>query len=559
MSDPILIAHKYGIRLPIRLSDLELELYCFRNKLDESRGGLGTTQHCKNAINILWPKLVWNPWLEEQIDSLCKYDYVGWSGCGASGKTFGATLFAMVWWMANPKVSAVVLTSTTANMIRKRMWANVQTLSDKVRGFPGNRVDSKMALQSSKGDDLNAISAIAVADGNTSKAVANIQGIHTERVMVVIDEATDTPEAAFEACTNLSKGCREFKMLVIGNPASKFDPHGKFCTPVDGWRSVGIGDVRWETVRGVCVRFDGLQSPNLDHPKTKYPFLITREQVDAAIRHEGEESPTFWKFTRGFWAPDGMVKTILSESMIEMHMPDQKFVFAEAPVVCAALDPGFGGDRCILRFAKVGLSNQNRLSVQYTDTVQVQVNANDPEPIHYQISNRVRQECDRRGVPPQNLAMDSTGEGGGLADIFSKEWGEVFRVEFGGAPSELPVSDQDSRPASEVYDRKVTELWFSIRKWVMDERIGGLDQDTLKEFCGRMFDDSKRKISIEPKKEMKRRTGKSPDLADAAAILLDFVRNTRSLEVRATKTDKKWNELAQLHDAIYYDHELQAV
>jgi hypothetical protein len=547
-----LIQHKYGIRSPVKIPDLELELYAFRNRLQPNEGGLGTFDHFVNATKMLWPKMSWNPWLEAQVESLCEHDYVGWAGCGASGKTFGATLFATVWWLANPSKTTVVLTSTTAKMIRKRMWANLQDLVRKSRGFLGNMVDSKMALQAIKGDDRHSISAIAVAEGNTSKAVANIQGIHAERVMVIIDEATDTPEAAFEACTNLSKGCREFKMLVIGNPASKYDPHGRFCTPAKGWRSVTIEDQHWLTERGMCRRFDGMKSPNISEGRTKYPYLITHDQVLSAMRHEGEQSPTFWKYTRGFWSPDGMVKTVLSESLIETHTPTRNLVFTTNVQIVAALDPGFGGDRCILRFAKVGTAN-DKLSILFGDIVQISPNAALTEPVHYQIANRVKEECAKRGVAPDKFALDSSGEGGGLADILTREWGVVHRVEFGGSPSTIPVSDEDIRPCNEAYDRKVTELWFSMRKWVVEERVGGMDIETLQEFCGRMFDDSKRKISVESKTVMKQRTGKSPDLADAAVVLLDLVRKTASFEPRASRMDKVWEKLVRDADSIYYD------
>lgn len=547
-----LIEHKYGIKSPVKIPDLELELYAFRNRLQPNEGGLGTFDHFRNVTKMMWPKMSWNPWLEAQVETLCEHDYVGWAGCGASGKTYGATLFATVWWLANPLKSTVVLTSTTAKMIRKRMWANLQDLVRKTRGFPGNMVDSKMSLQAVKGDDRHSISAIAVAEGNTSKAVANIQGIHAERVMVIIDEATDTPEAAFEACTNLSKGCREFKMLVIGNPASKFDPHGRFCTPAKGWRSVTIEDQHWLTERGVCRRFDGMKSPNISEGRTKYPYLITHDQVLSAMRHEGEQSPTFWKYTRGFWAPDGMVKTVLSESLIETHTPTKKLVFTTNVEQVAALDPGFGGDRCVLRFAKVGTAN-DKMSIAFGDVIQISPNAQLLDPVHYQIANRVKEECNKRGIRPDRFALDSSGEGGGLADILTREWGIVHRVEFGGAPSAMPVSDEDSRPCNEAYDRKVTELWFSMRKWVVEERIGGLDIETLQEFCARMFDDSKRKISVESKTVMKQRTGKSPDLADAAVVLLDLVRKTAVLEPRATKADKLWEKMVKDADSIYYD------
>ena len=552
VSEHPLIDHKYGIRSPVKIPDLELELYAFRNRLQPNEGGLGTFNHFVNATKMLWPKMSWNPWLEAQVEGLCEHDYVGWAGCGASGKTFGATLFATVWWLANPSKTTVVLTSTTAKMIRKRMWANLQDLVRKSRGFPGNMVDSKMSLQAIKGDDRHSISAIAVAEGNTSKAVANIQGIHAERVMVIIDEATDTPEAAFEACTNLSKGCREFKMLVIGNPASKYDPHGRFCTPAKGWRSVTIEDQHWLTERGMCRRFDGMKSPNISEGRTKYPYLITHDQVLSAMRHEGEQSPTFWKYTRGFWSPDGMVKTVLSESLIETHTPTKNLVFTTNVQVVAGLDPGFGGDRCVLRFAKVGTAN-DKVSILFQDIIQISPNAQLTEPVHYQIANRVKEECNKRGVPPDRFALDSSGEGGGLADILTREWGVVHRVEFGGSPATIPVSDEDSRPCNEAYDRKVTELWFSMRKWAVEERLGGMDIETLQEFCARMFDDSKRKISVESKTVMKQRTGKSPDLADAAVVLLDLVRKTSVLEPRSTKLDKVWEKLVRDADSIYYE------
>lgn len=555
VSEHPLIDHKYGIRSPVKIPDLELELYAFRNRLQPNEGGLGTFDHFRNATKMLWPKMSWNPWLEAQVEGLCEHDYVGWAGCGASGKTFGATLFATVWWLANPSKTTVVLTSTTAKMIRKRMWANLQDLVRKSRGFPGNMVDSKMSLQAIKGDDRHSISAIAVAEGNTSKAVANIQGIHAERVMVIIDEATDTPEAAFEACTNLSKGCREFKMLVIGNPASKYDPHGRFCTPAKGWRSVTIEDQHWLTERGMCRRFDGMKSPNISEGRTKYPYLITHDQVLSAMRHEGEQSPTFWKYTRGFWSPDGMVKTVLSESLIETHTPTKNLVFTTNVQVVAGLDPGFGGDRCVLRFAKVGTAN-DKLSILFQDIIQIAPNAQLTEPVHYQIANRVKEECNKRGVPPDRFALDSSGEGGGLADILTREWGVVHRVEFGGSPSTIPVSDEDGRPCNEAYDRKVTELWFSMRKWAVEERLGGMDIETLQEFCARMFDDSKRKISVESKTVMKQRTGKSPDLADAAVVLLDLVRKTAVLEPRSTKLDKVWEKLVKDADSIYYDEDV---
>ena len=44
-SEHPLIQHKYGIRSPVKIPDLELELYAFRNRLQPNEGGLGTFHH----------------------------------------------------------------------------------------------------------------------------------------------------------------------------------------------------------------------------------------------------------------------------------------------------------------------------------------------------------------------------------------------------------------------------------------------------------------------------------------------------------------------------------
>ena len=552
---------KYGMNFDHPVSDLEAELYAFRIGLTPDEGGLGKFGHFQNAANLIWPDLIWNPWLERQIESMCENDWVSWTGCAASGKTYGSALYCMLWWIADPQHSSVILTSTTAKMIRKRAWANIQHLWRSAQGqFPGNMVDSKTTLQSVKGDDKNAIFAVAVLDGSTSKAVANIQGIHSERILAIVDEATDTPEAAFEATANLSKGCREFQFLAIGNPHSTLDEHGRFSEPADGWDSVSIDTQEWTTKRGVCVRFDGLQSPNIKAGKTKWEFLITQDQVDSSRKYEGENSPRYWKYSRGFWPREGVVSTVLSETMCHKYRVRDRHTFISRSEMIAGLDPAFGGDRCILRFAKYGDLDGGLMGVEFTEMITIKLDASAAEPIHFQIAKSVKQECISRGVEPRNLAIDATGEGGGLCDIISKEWSpDIMRVEFGGKPSSLPVSTEDRRPSHEAYTNRVTELWFSVREWVIREQVRGMDNGTIVEFCQRMFDDQRRKIVVERKVDMKGRTGQSPDLADAAALIIEVARNLGAGRLhKETRSDKDWLTLSLKYDSLYNPENLYA-
>ena len=207
----------------------------------------------------------------------------------------------------------------------------------------------------------------------------------------------------------------------------------------------------------------------------------------------------------------------------------------------------------MLRFARYGDLKNGLMGLEFGETVQIQINAQSEEPIHYQIASQVRKACEDRGVEPQHLAVDSTGEGGGLCDIMSKEWSNrINRVEFGGRASELPVSDEDGRASHEAYNNKVTELWFSVREWVIRNQIKGMDAETQIEFCSRLFDDQKRKIVVERKVEMKARTGQSPDLADAAALCVHLARELGAGHLKkATQRDKEWEELSLKYDSVY--------
>ena len=193
------------------------------------------------------------------------------AGCATSGKTFAAGLFASAWWAVDPLNSIVILTSTTKEMIRRRVWPIVQqhahSAQDAVTGqklIMGHLLEgNKTTLQAERGNDKHAIFAQAVAQGETSKAVENIKGQHAPRILIVVDEATGTPEAILQTIPNLRKSCQEFIIIVIGNPVSPLDPHGRICEPANGWESVTVDSQSWRTAGvpewqiepGVCLHF----------------------------------------------------------------------------------------------------------------------------------------------------------------------------------------------------------------------------------------------------------------------------------------------------------------
>jgi hypothetical protein len=75
----------------------------------------------------------------------------------------------------------------------------------------------------------------------------------------------------------------------------------------------------------------------------------------------------------------------------------------------------------------------------------------------------------------------------------------------------------------------VSELWFAGKALLRAKQISGLDASTVREMVSRKYDTvkgaGKLLLRAERKIDMKDRVGFSPDLADAAFILIDLCRS----------------------------------
>ena len=100
----------------------------------------------------------------------------------------------------------------------------------------------------------------------------------------------------------------------------------------------------------------------------------------------------------------------------------------------------------------------------------------------------------------------------------------------------------------------MTELWFQARMFLEAGQLRGIDPETAKELCYRRFDDEKRKIKIQTKKEMKAEYGKSPDLADCVVVLTEVVRNSMGVEIftgdHVEPDNKGWQDLVSSAEEV---------
>jgi len=548
--------------------------------------GEGRYEHFKILVQMFFPKsFEWHDWSEKAARAFCENKSTAICGAGGSGKSTTAAMYALFWWLAAPNDSAVLIASTSIDAAKKRIWKNIrQYYTEMVRQC--RRVgdscligNPRPCIRSSKSDTAHGIYVVAVEKGEVEKGIEALKGFHPKRLMMIGDETDSIGQAVVDVGVNQEIGTIEYQTIWLGNDPSLFNPLGKMMAPEAG-KPVTLGHVEWTSHLGIkCLRFDAFDSPNI-RDNDRWQGIVRKKDIDSAIARYGPNHPQIWIMMRGIHPPEGADDTVLSEALLIRNNCNSGVVWRSSFTKYGTLDPAFGGDRCVFRTADggeesssektaIGTEVDGRTKVLLHPPIEIHIDANDKKnPVEYQIAQKVKSLCQSNGILPENFITDSTGTGRGVASVLQREWSPNINVcEFGGACSDMPVSDENNKPASEEYDRKVTELWFSFRTFVESGMIRGLDAATALEFCQRRFIIKNKKICIETKTEMKLRGLPSPDLADPIAALIDMLRrkgiNAQVVtEVKQGAEDRldKWvkdNDFDSRDDSYTPDSELE--
>lgn len=530
-----------GVRFPPGTSLFKAHLALFRfapqlqkephwrpsGKISENAySGLGRQDHCRKLSEILKLPFEWHDFSIDAIDAFSNNKETSICGGGGTTKSTAAGLYALFFWMCCMEETAVLVASTSIDAARRRIWKNISTFFSHASAITGGlgkavmRGNPRPHIRSEPTDRFHGIYVIPVAQGDIQKAIDAIKGFHPKRLLIVGDETDAMSQAIVDVCANLQIGTEEFQAIWLGNLPSAFNPLGKIMAPGPGQPVSEDLGVEWTSMTGAkCLRFDGENSPNI-RDNGKWTGLIRQEDIDAIIKRWTRNSLQFWTMVKGLPAPEGVSNTVLSEATFTRFECAKGVIWQRDVIASVLLDPAFGGDRCAIRKIERGFDKDGIMRVLYHPPEVIHINVADPNnPEEYQINTAVQAFCLKHNVPPNEFAIDSTGTGRGAASVIKREWSPLINVcDFGGAPSEMMVSDQDMRPAKEAYDRKITELYFGFVEFVQAGMIRGLDPETAREFCQREFQIRAKKMSVETKRELKARGIPSPDFADNAVI-----------------------------------------
>lgn len=504
--------------------------------------------HMKAAHDYLWPRTEWHYWTEDRFREHCNgWNYISMAAGASASKSHDAAKIACLFWLSNPKKRGVVIASTTLDSLGARIWGYAMKFLSKMevklpfQYLGGNAPKIVYPTERTGGDirdTIHGMFAVAAKGGDAEKSISSWIGRHPDdSMLLILDEATDINAAVINSFANLDTGGKPFQCWAIGNSNSVNDLHGAMSTPKIGWDKIDpLTDKKWETTRknGICLFYSCYESPAIhekdpDKKKRLAIFLITDETIKAKKIELGEDSDAFYRFVLGFWRLQSTESTVVSKQFLDGFGVDKKTEWSGFyPLqIVGGLDTAFstGGDQCILKMPILGYDSDGLLVLDFMNDRQTHVipilrSVNKSAEI--QIGETVTALLKANRCKLSDVAIDATGQGralGGVLQLLDDGHRNPIRI----YSTKMGNITED---AFDVVIKSSYDLWYTVRQFVANGQIRGLNNKTILQLSNRQVEYGKKgQPSLESKLNYKRRMGAqnpamahSPDDADTVAL-----------------------------------------
>lgn len=388
------------------------------------------------------------------------------SGHG-TGKSTSAS-WAMLWYVLLRFPNKVVVTAPTSGQLFDALFAELKRW---INELP----DQLKPMLTVKSDrvELAAAPSEAFISARTSRAETPeaLAGVHSENVLLVVDEASGVPEKVFEAAAGSMSG-HAATTILLSNPTRSSGTFFESQTRLSG---------SYWTRRWSCV----------DSP------LVSDEFVDEMRLRYGEESNAYRIRVLGEF-PLADDDTIIPFHLVEAATQRDIELDEDAQTVWGLDVARFGSDKTVLakRQGNVITEVNGWQGLDLMQTV-----------------GRVKAEYD--GLPshlrPREIMVDVIGMGGGVVDRLRELNVPVRGINVAESPS-----------MGDTYTNLRAELWFKMRGW-LEQRGAKLpkNEQLIAELTSIRYSfASSGKMKAEGKDDMRKRGLSSPDYADAVCLTL---------------------------------------
>lgn len=399
------------------------------------------------------------------------------SGHGV-GKSAGSSML-IDWAMSTFEGCKGVVTANTERQLRTKTWVELA----KWRRLSLTRELFKLKATSLFSNDPDQRTEwrfdMAPWSERNTEAFA---GLHNKgkRLLLIMDEASGIPDIVWEVAEGaMTDEDTQIIWIVLGNPTKNT---GRFRECFDDGRFAH----RWKqiTVDSRTSRFTDKK-------------LIDEWIADYGLDHDFVRVRVLGQF------PKHDVSSFISRSDV-LSALERRLDFQSHEPVIIGVDPARYGDDATIIFPRQGRDARTRPIERYQglDTMST--------------ADRVAAAFNK--YKAEMIYVDGTGIGGGIVDRLRQLGYPVHEVTFNAKASGFGLATRGTN-----YFNKRAEIWGEMREWLrgaclqdykIDKDYSILDDLTSTQF----YFNSKDQIQLEPKEEIKRREGRSPDIADALAV-----------------------------------------
>lgn len=387
------------------------------------------------------------------------------SGHGV-GKSTGAS-WAMLWYFMTRYPVKVVVTAPTSSQLYDALFAELKRWIKELPPALAELIEVKQERIELKSSRTEAFISARTSRAEQPEA---LQGVHSEHVMLVADEASGVPEAVFEAAAGSMSG-HSAVTILLGNPTKSsgffYDTH----TRLRG---------EWRSSRVSCVDSPRVSDAYVEEMKSRY----------------GEESNAYRIRVLGEF-PLADDDTVIPMDLVESALTRDVSANPTAPIIWGLDVARYGSDSSVLCKRQGNVVLETPRQWRNLDLMQ--------------LTGAVKAEYDalETAQRPQEILVDVIGLGAGVAD----------RLRELGLPARgINVSESPSMGG--LYRNLRAELWYKAKAWLerRDCRLPK-DEDLVAELVTVRYKFlSSGKIQIESKDDIRRRGLKSPDKADAFVL-----------------------------------------
>jgi hypothetical protein len=382
------------------------------------------------------------------------------AGHGVGKSAFCAWL--SIWHMVCRYPQKTVMTAPTAGQLFDALFVEVKYWINKLPA----PIRALFEMTSEK-VTLKAAPEASFISARTSSAdrPEALAGIHSEYVLLIVDEASAVPEPVFESAAGSMSG-HSAATILIGNPTRN---SGMFFRTHHALAS------EWRTYHVSC----------LDSPRVAPDFV---KQIADTY---GPDSGAYRVRVLGEFALRDD-DTLIPAELVDSAMSRDVTMDTKEPYVYGLDVARFGDDRSVLCKRRGNVVTEFRVW-QGLDLMQ----------LTGAIVNEAKVDT------PAEICVDSIGLGSGVADRL-RELGYTVR----------DVNVSESSAMNPTAAKLRDELWLSVKEW-LNARACKLPKlpELRQELVAPTYTfTSSGKVKVEGKQEMKRRGMRSPDLADSLCI-----------------------------------------